>query len=250
MPAPVLDHGPDAAESLIYAVSHDLRGPVLNLQGFLRRLRSACEALETQAAGWNLSEEQHRTIEELISSRILSSVDVLDNNSRRLGRLVGALLELSRAGREPVRRERFPASEAAGQAVEAERPAAHRYGATLTMGSLPEVCADRVRLEEIFRRLVCNAVRFLSPDRAGVIRVGGEAQGDQALCFVGDNGIGIRPQDQDRIFFPFSRVREVDAEGEGTGLATVRKLVEQQGGRVWVESVHGQGSVFYFHLPG
>src|SRR5713101_2133280 len=96
-------------DDLIHAISHDLRAPLLNFQGFLRRLASACQLLEAQTAGWNITGEQRRLYRELLEDKVASSLEVLERNARRMDRLLSALLELSRAGREPVQLERVEA---------------------------------------------------------------------------------------------------------------------------------------------
>ncbi|MBI3665041.1 MAG: HAMP domain-containing histidine kinase, partial [Acidobacteria bacterium] len=153
------------------------------------------------------------------------------------------------AGREPPCFETVATGEVVRAALEEFRPVAEEKKVTLRLEPLPDLYADRGLLEQIFRRLLSNAITFLSAHRPGEITVGGEIRDREAVCWVKDNGLGIKPQDRQRIFTPFGRVQEIQAPGEGVGLATVRKLVERQGGRVWVESVHNQGSVFHIGLP-
>ena len=236
-------------DEFVYAISHDLRGPLLNLQGFLRRVSGACDLLESCAQAWNLTPEQGELCNQLLVHKIIPSLEVLDRNTRRMDRLLTALLDLSRAGREPPRPQRVSASELVRAVVEEFRAAAMEKKASLVVDPLPDLWADPGRLEQIFRHLLGNALKFLSPDREGRITVGGCSQDGDAICWVEDNGVGLRPQDQTRIFLPFGRVQEVEAPGEGTGLATVRKLIEQQGGRVWVESTHRHGSRFSLGFP-
>ena len=239
----------DFGEEMIYAVSHDLRGPLLNFQGFLRRLRKGCEFLRSQAEQWSLTAEQRGLWDETLEQRVWTSLEVLEQNGRRMERLLGSLLELSRAGREPPQFQRVATGELVRSLIEQMRSTGADKNAAFEVGNIPDLWADQARMESILTHLLNNTLKFLSPDRAGAIRVAGSVEDGRVTCWVEDNGIGIKPQDQQRIFLPFGRVREVDAPGEGVGLATVRKLVQQQGGRVWVESTHGRGSTFYICFP-
>ncbi len=246
----VLPTAPEApaanpVDEFVYAISHDLRGPLLNFHGFLRRLSSACGNLQSQLQSLDLAAEKRQQCAQVLDQKVWPSLEVLERNAGRMDRLLAALLDLSRAGREPPQFRRVSAGAVAEAVVEEFRAAAAERQAVLALDPLPHVWADPSRLQQIFRHLLNNALKFVSPERPGVIRLGGESNGGKAVCWVKDNGIGIKPEDQQRIFLPFGRVQEIESSGAGTGLATVRKLMGQQGGRVWVESVHHQGSTFY-----
>ncbi len=236
-------------EELTYALSHDLRGPLVNLQGFLRRLHTGCEGLEAQAEGWELSANQRREWQRLLEQKVWSSLFVLERNARRLDRLVTALLDLSRAGRDPVHMGPVATADVIRAVIEELGPSARDLGATLIIDPLPDLWADPSRIEQIFRELLTNALKFLAAERPGQIRIGGAANGAEATCWVQDNGIGVRAEYQQRIFLPFGKIRQVEAPGEGVGLAIVLKLIRQQGGRLWVESIPGEGSRFFLALP-
>lgn len=236
-------------DEIVYAISHDLRGPLLNFQGFLRRLASACQALQDHARNWALPAEQRQLCQDLVERKIQPSVEVLERNARRMDSLVNALLKLSRAGREPPQFERVATSEVAQAVVDELRPVAAQKAATLRVDPLPELWADPGRLTVVYRQLLDNALKFLPAGRPGEVSLGGASGGGQVLCWVRDNGIGIKPQHQGRIFTPFGRLREMDVAGEGVGLAICRKLMGQMGGRIWVESAHGEGSSFYLAFP-
>ncbi len=236
-------------EEAIYALSHDLRGPLLNLQGFLRRLKRGYDTLAQQAGEWNLTLGQREALQALVRDRIEPSFQILEQNSRRMESLVQALLDLSRAGREPVVWGKVRAGDVFQEVAADLHPAILLSRATLDVHPLPELWSDRARLARIFYEILSNAVKFLSPSRPGRIRVAGSANAAEDICLIEDNGIGLRPHDLDRVFLPFGRVREIEAPGCGVGLATVRKLMGQLGGHVWIESVHQEGSTVYLAFP-
>jgi signal transduction histidine kinase len=239
----------DPTDEVIYAVSHDLRGPLLNFRGFLRRLRRSWEAWTEQAEGWNLSPEQRQVLRTLQQDGIAGSFQVLEHNAHRMEQLLQALLNLSRAGRDPIVSQRVQAGELVHKIAEDLRPVLSEKHILLEVGKLPDLWADADRLEQIFRLALDNAIKFLSPARPGRIQVGGSTEPTENLCWIEDNGIGIRLQDLERVFLPFGRVREVEAPGDGVGLATIRKLARQMGGRAWIESTHQQGTTLFLALP-
>ncbi len=244
-----MEDPPDPQQEIIYAVSHDLRGPVLNIQGFLRRLRSGCKALDEQTEAWLLTAEQRQSWGQTWREKVERSLEVIEDNARRLEQRLEGLLELSRAGAGPLRLERFAAAEAAQQVLAQLAGVAAASQTSLRVAAMPKLNADRSRVQEMFCRLVTNAIQFVVPDRPGAVTLGGQTEGGQVICWVKDNGIGIRPHHHQSIFLPFGQVRQRPAPGVGVGLAIVQKLMRQHGGRVWVESTPGEGSTFYLAFP-
>jgi light-regulated signal transduction histidine kinase (bacteriophytochrome) len=122
-------------------------------------------------------------------------------------------------------------------------------GATITHDSLPEVMVDASQFVQLFQNLIGNAIKFRS-EQPPQIHISAEHIEDAWRFSVRDNGIGIEPEYTERIFIIFQRLhRRADYPGTGIGLAICRKIVERHGGRLWIESEPGQGSIFYFTLP-
>ena len=122
-------------------------------------------------------------------------------------------------------------------------------GARVTYDPLPTLKAEEVSLGMLFQNLVGNALKYRSPGKAPAIHISADKKGN-AWCFsVKDDGIGIEPKNLNLIFAPFKRIHGKLYPGSGIGLALCEKIVERYGGRIWVESVYGQGSTFYFTIP-
>jgi len=163
--------------------------------------------------------------------------------------LIRDLLEYSRAGRGELAVEPLPADLALSQALEALAGSIESTGARVRVGSLPTVLADRSNLSRVFQNLVGNAVKFTRGDDPEVC-VEAERDGHMWRFDVRDNGIGMDPANSRRIFEPFRRLHgEEDYPGTGIGLAVCERIVEQHGGRIWVSSEPGEGSVFSFTMP-
>ena len=136
------------------------------------------------------------------------------------------------------------ASEAVRQGAAADLPVV-----AVTIGpDLPVVHGDRARLVEVVQNLVDNAAKFMGDEQKPAIEIGAREDGGEPVFFVRDNGIGIAPRHQERVFRLFDKL-EAGGEGTGVGLALVKRIVELHGGRIWVESDGGAGSTFCFTLP-
>jgi light-regulated signal transduction histidine kinase (bacteriophytochrome) len=131
-----------------------------------------------------------------------------------------------------------------------EFPPAFAGKVTLDIGPLPRVRGDRTMMRQVFVNLLSNAIKYSGIKENATIQVGGSVVGDEAICFVKDNGVGFDMQYVDRLFGVFQRLhRSSDFEGTGIGLAIVKRVVTRHGGRVWAEGEVGKGATFYFALP-
>lgn len=122
-------------------------------------------------------------------------------------------------------------------------------GAEVICGHLPTVCVHEFQLEQLFQNLIGNAIHYRR-DAAPRIEINAEADGDFWKFFIQDNGIGIAAEYKEQIFGMFKRLHTAaEYSGSGMGLAICQRIVEGSGGRIWVESELGSGSIFYFTLP-
>ena len=218
-------------ERFVYTVSHDLRSPLTTISGFLGLLRR-------DAAAGNAERMQHDM------ERIRSAVGTMAN-------LLDDLLRISRAGKMLSGERPVPLREPAHKAVAL---AVARFDQTavevIIEPDLPTWQGDPARLQQVFQNLVENAVKFMGDQSDPRIRIATRRDRDETVVFVEDNGIGIEPADQVRIFDLFERLHCDAGGGSGVGLAVVQRIIEAHGGRVWVESAgSGQGSTFCFVLP-
>jgi light-regulated signal transduction histidine kinase (bacteriophytochrome) len=170
------------------------------------------------------------------------------DGAARMSDLISGLLDYSRVG-QASRRVRLSAADAAREVLDNLAAAIAHSGAIVRLEDLPQVTADRRELVQVFQNLVGNAIKFAS-GRAPEIEVTGSLEPDCAHLRVADNGIGMPAELLDKAFVLFQRLHAGRGyPGTGLGLAICKKIVEGHGGRIWAESVVGQGTVLHFTLP-
>jgi len=178
--------------------------------------------------------------------------DVIDRAARRMNRLIQDLLDITSidAGHLSIERTGVVVRQVMSDLLDTQQPLAASRSLELRRDATAidlEIWADRERLFQVLENLVGNAIKFTPA--GGTITVGARRQGVNALLWVSDTGAGIEASDLSHLFDRFWQVKKSARRGAGLGLAIVKGLVESHGGRIWVESVLGQGSTFYFTIP-
>jgi signal transduction histidine kinase len=240
-------------EMFIYSVSHDLRSPLVNLQGFSKELTLACEELRDALARSALTDAQRRRLARIVDQDIDEALRFLQTAVTRSAHIIDALLRLSRAGRVEYRQQQVDVAAVVARVVDAMRGSIKSRGVTVNVHALPPAWGDPTAVEQVFANLISNAVNYLDPQRPGEIEIGTRPNplGVQSLriYYVRDNGYGIPAVALPKLFTAFQRLHGGAVKGEGIGLALVRRVVERHGGHVWAESTEGLGSTFYLSLP-
>jgi signal transduction histidine kinase/CHASE3 domain sensor protein len=242
-------------EMFVYSVSHDLRSPLVNLQGFSKELEKGCEALAALLGDETMPEGVKTQSKALLSGKMAKSLGFIRTAVLRLASIIDALLRLSRAGRVEYRWESVDLDKLVARIVASVHGTIQERGATVTASPLPPVRGDVAAIEQIFGNLIVNALTYLDPARPGAIHIGSAATPPPntadglRVYYVKDNGLGIAEGHRQKIFQIFQRAHPGVGKGEGMGLAIVQRVVERHGGRIWVESDEGRGSTFYLTLP-
>ena len=240
-------------EMFIYSVSHDLRAPLVNLQGFSKELIHACDDLRAAVRQSSLTSARRQHIERLVDEDIGEALHYLQTAVLRASHIIDALLRLSRVGRVEYRRQQVRVRDIVQRVIDAMQVSIRSGRARVVVHDLPSVWGDPTALEQVFANLVGNAINYLDPAREGRVEIGTTPSppGVHSLriFYVRDNGLGIPAVAIPRLFNAFQRLHGNVATGEGIGLALVRRVVERHGGRVWAESTEGVGTTFYLSLP-
>jgi PAS domain S-box-containing protein len=234
-----------------YIVSHDLRAPLVNLKGFAAELRSAMEVVgpAVEAALPYLGDGEQRPVTTALQEDIPEALGFIESSVSRMDHFINALLGLSRLGRRQLDLEPIDVETLVQTTLKTLAHQIEERGAKVAVGALPEVVADLTSMEQIMGNILDNAVKYLDPNRPGVIEITAEQDSAETIFRVRDNGRGVAEEDMDKVFAPFRRAGRQDVPGEGMGLPYVQALVRRHGGRIWCESEVGVGTTFVFTIP-
>jgi PAS domain S-box-containing protein len=215
-------------EQFAYVASHDLQEPLRMVASYTqllaRRYRSKLDA----------------DADEFIAFAV--------DGANRMQALIQDLLSYSRVGTRGKPFRPVNCAAVVDRVLNDLKPMIVEAGATVTRGDLPAVSGDDVQLGALFQNLIANAIKFRG-DRAPVVQVSAEREGEHWRFAVQDNGIGIESEYRERIFVIFQRLHGHGTyPGTGIGLAICKRIVERHGGRIWVESTPGAGATFWFTL--
>jgi PAS domain S-box-containing protein len=237
-------------ESFVYSVSHDLRAPLVNLQGFSQELAMTSAALRSVLEKPGVPDAVRTEADTLLTGEMQESIGFIRQAVRHLGNIIDGLLRLSRVGRVEYESEPVDTGALVSDILGAMHTTIVASGAHIETGPLPVVTGDRNAIGQIFANVVGNALKSFDPERPGVIRISADGASPPVFS-IRDNGIGIPAAYKPKIFQVFQHVHKSHNRGEGMGLAIVRRIVERHGGRIWFESEPGVGTTFFFTLgPG
>ncbi len=216
-------------EQFAYVASHDLQEPLRMVSSFTQLLA--------------------KRYKDKIDSDANDFISYAVEGANRMQRLINDLLNYSRIRSKGKTFEETSCSEILGQVRANLQVAIEESRALITNDFLPVVNADHVQMMQLFQNLVDNAIKF-SGELPPRIHISAEKKENEWLFSVCDNGIGIDPQFNERIFVIFQRLNDREKyPGTGIGLAVCKRIVERHGGRIWVESEPGTGTTFYFTIP-
>ncbi|MFP4297135.1 MAG: PAS domain S-box protein [Spirulinaceae cyanobacterium] len=216
-------------EQFAYVASHDLQAPLAVISGYAQLLQSQYQ--------------------NQLGDRADTMLNGLVRSTQRMQSPIEDLLKYSSLDRETQPFQPWDCEQIVEDAIANLEVLISTHNATITYHNLPTIHGSRSQLLQLFQNLIANAIKYQARDRLPTIAITIEKQGPLYHFAVQDNGIGIAPQHQDRIFQLFERLQTAqDSSGSGIGLALCKKIIERHGGRIWVESVVNQGSTFYFTL--
>lgn len=217
-------------EAFSYSVSHDLRAPLRGINGFAQILV-----------------EDYATVLDTEGLRVCS---VIQENSKKMGRLIDDLLSFSRLGRTEINKSEINMKVMANSIYHEVTDEESRRRINLNIGDLPEILGEPTMLRQVWTNLLSNAVKYSSKKERAEITVTCEIKEGKCIYCVKDNGAGFDMQYSNNLFGVFQRLHGVkDFEGTGVGLAIVKRIINRHGGEVWAEAEVDKGAAFYFSLP-
>lgn len=234
-----------------YIVSHDLRAPMINIQGFASELSMTLDELRSvlNLVMEDIPEHNRKVILDILDEEIPSCTHFISGGVAKMNQLLTAILNISRVGRQEISITEVNVQKLVEDNITAIQYQSNQANAVFEVKSLPMIKTDNYLLIQVFANLLSNAVKYLDAERPGKIEIWAEKQSDFYCFFVRDNGLGIAEKDQSKVFDMFRRGSNHVVEGEGVGLNYVKSALKRLGGTIELESTVGRGSVFSFILP-
>ena len=236
-------------ESIIHVTSHDLRGPLTNIDGFNRDLVQCCRRISALAHSKELPVEIRKEFIDICDQEMPEILGAVRLSTAEINSLLEGLLKLARLGRAAINIGRVDMNSIIDDIIKAHEYIIKESGATIHVDQLPPCQGDAAQIKRVFSNLIDNAVKYLDSSRAGAIGITGREDKGRSIYCVADNGIGIAEYNMDVIFSIFHRVDPAVSNGEGLGLTIVRRILDRNSGKIWVESKLGEGSKFFVSLP-
>ncbi|MEE8382568.1 MAG: ATP-binding protein, partial [Thermodesulfobacteriota bacterium] len=217
-------------EAFSYSVSHDLRAPLRAIDGFSQIL------LEDHREG--LDKEGRRVI------------DVIRDNTRRMGELINDLLTFSRQGRKEIIKKDIDMEKMVKDIFKELTVLDSEPRIKIKVNILPPAHADQALIRQVLINFLSNAIKFSGNEKSSLVEVGGRLEKDENIYYVKDNGVGFDMKYSDKLFGVFQRLHsQEEFKGTGVGLALVQRIIHRHQGRVWAEGKVNKGATFYFSVP-
>ena len=236
-------------ETIVYTVSHDLRSPLVNVQGFGKQLNRACDKIVAAVAAGRDGQVSAAELKAPVEVAIPQALRFINAGVNKMEMLLNGLLRFSRLGRIAFTIQPLDMNVLVSEILAAMRFQIDDTHAEVQVEPLPGCMGDRAQTSQAFANLLDNAIKYRDPSRPLRIRVGGSIADGMAVYTVADNGIGIAPGHQVKAFEIFHRLNPESGSGEGLGLTIAQRVLEREDGKIWIESQEGVGSTFYVALP-
>ncbi|MEX2382706.1 MAG: PAS domain S-box protein [Opitutales bacterium] len=236
-------------ETVVYVASHDLRSPLVNIQGFSRELSHACARVQARLESPEFRQLAQEDVGRLLKEDIPEAINYILAGVAKMDALLNGFLRFSRLGRASLEIRKLDMNELMADVIKTMDYEIKQAGANIEVGKLPDCYGDETQINQVFSNLLANALKYLSPSRPGEFSITGKREDSRSIYRVQDNGSGISPAHQGKIFEIFHRLRPTETEGEGLGLSIAQRILERHQGRIWVESTPGKGSTFFVSLP-
>ncbi|MGC9323214.1 MAG: PAS domain-containing sensor histidine kinase [Desulfomonilia bacterium] len=216
--------------SLVSTVSHDLKNPIIAINGFCDRF------IKSAAVKLNEKESEY--------------IRAIQESGKHMERFVSNLLTLSAVENLKLKKEEFPIQQIIDDlSVELAPQLDEKHGSIIVESTLPVIKADRTRVIQVFSNLISNAIKYAHPDRKLMVQIRYKPEAKMHVFSVKDNGIGIPEEHRENVFDIFFRAYDNHADGTGIGLSIVKKALNVMGGDIWLKSKVEEGSEFYFTIP-
>jgi len=241
----------DELQSIVFAAAHDLRTPLVNIAGFSGELEKSLAKLTETLDGVSMDADVAEQIDFLLKTDVPESLRFVKFGNQQMDMLLGGLMRLSRVGTASVKESALDMYHLLDAVVQGFQYQINTLDIDLSIQEdIPDCIGDYSLMSQVFINLLDNAIKYRHPDRKTVIKMGGSMQDEMAEYTISDNGIGIEPEQQEKVFDLFHQLHnKPDAKGQGLGLTIVRRIMDRQLGSVDIDSTPEEGTTIFVRLP-
>jgi len=243
-----LDQKNKELEQVVYVTSHDLRAPLVNINGYNKMIGNLLKDVGSIVDSADISEEVKQKVSSIINTDIQKSEHYISTNITKMNALLSGLLQISRIGKIETKMENIDMNKMMIDIKNSISYEINEIGAKVEISELPSCTGDEFQFNQIFSNLISNALKYLDSTRPGIIGISGNIENDNIVYCVEDNGIGIASEHHDKIFEIFHQLKP-GMGGEGLGLNIVQRIIEGYNGTIRLESEKNRGSKFFISLP-
>ncbi len=236
-------------ENYLYITNHDLRTPLVNIQGYGSRLMKQANSLKQILSQSQLEETVQQSIDKITSEDIPKTLNYILGNVTKMDTLLNGLLHISRTGKVSLIIRKVNMNQMFDAIVFAHHYLIHQLDVEINIQDLPDCYGDENLLNQVFSNIIGNALKYKNTSRKLKIEVTAETRQNKVIYAIKDNGIGIAERHLSKIWNIFFRVDAASPQsGEGIGLSFVKRIVHKHKGKIWATSEEGQGSTFFVEL--
>jgi PAS domain S-box-containing protein len=236
-------------EQIVYVTSHDLRSPLVNIQGFSNEILLSINELRSLSDRMMIKEEDQDDLNRILDIDIPESFSYIETSIHRMDALLKGLLKLSRYGRVPLKIETLDMNKLIENVLKTLEFNIKEKNITVRKDHLPICSGDEDQIIQVFSNIIGNAVKYMDIKDNSVLHITSSSTSKYNVYHVKDNGVGIEKEFHDKVFELFHRLSPSESQGEGLGLTIVKKIVERHKGRITLDSEPGKGTTFYIALP-
>ena len=237
-------------ENYMYVASHDLRTPLVNIQGFSQRLKKQNQEMDNLISECKINSERRDKLLELSEKKIPDSLQYIQTNVTKMDKLISGLLKISRTGRLIMDVKNVNMNKLIENVINSNNFLLTEIDASVKVENLYDCYGDENQLNQLFSNLIGNAIKYRHDERKLQLEINSKSTYSKVIYSVKDNGIGIHPRHLERIWDVFYRVDASDSDaGDGIGLSLAKRIADKHKGKIWVESIEGKGSTFFVELP-
>ncbi len=236
-------------ENYIYVASHDLRSPLVNIQGFSQRLKKHADSLIQLLSASNVDIENKNEILEIANNKVPKDLNYIQTNVVKMDKLINGLLQISRTGRLNLKFQNINMRNLINAIISNHNFQLSEIKATIKLNNLPNCYGDENLLNQLFSNIILNAIKYRDLERQFELEISSQERFTKIIYSIKDNGIGISARHIEKIWDVFYRVDASSSiAGEGLGLSFAKRIVDKHKGKIWAESEEGKGTIFFIEL--